>query len=87
MQATPTYAYCSGCSGLQFTPMRGRSSTLRQWAIVGGVLGATALIGGSVWYRVSGCWPAGGDLILITVDTLRPDRIGAYGYASAPIVA
>lgn len=46
----------------------------------GASLGLLALV-----VFLSGCGGAGGggDVILVTVDTLRADRVGAYGYAGA----
>ncbi|HEX9637314.1 MAG TPA: sulfatase-like hydrolase/transferase [Acidobacteriota bacterium] len=51
------------------------------------LLGAAALVGGACLAIGSGAAPAdrpaGPNLVLVTIDTLRADRLGAYGYARA----
>jgi choline-sulfatase len=41
-----------------------------------------ALLFGCAWLALSACSPARpGDILLVSVDTLRPDHLGIYGYA------
>jgi cytochrome c-type biogenesis protein CcmH/NrfG len=55
------------------------------WWMSGGRHGATGSAGGTLAHKVPGTLPAPGarNLLLVTIDSLRADRVGAYGHAAA----
>lgn len=61
-----------------------RSMSRKRRALLGGGLIAIVLLAAAWW--ASGLWsggapPAPANVILISIDSLRPDHLGAYGYA------
>lgn len=60
-----------------------RTAALRRWIAAGVVVGVVA-IGGIVWFTTRGSAAAPRwNVVLITLDTTRADRLGCYGYRRA----
>jgi arylsulfatase A-like enzyme/Tfp pilus assembly protein PilF len=51
--------------------------------VLGLALAAAALAGAMWWWQAARRAPRRPNLLLVTIDTLRADRLGAYGYAGA----
>ena len=65
-----------------------RSRGLRWWIVGCAALGIAAILGGGWWFSGQVHSTPRPDVLLVTIDTLRADHLGSYGYrgAATPVI-